>query len=182
MLALLGAMTAAGGLFLFLWYRTLVSLPVGRQPPFIHPASFKWGVPAISVALTILGLVQLAAVTPRFAAVGVFAGALLTFGILRFDRYTADMRGTYELYRKTREANPTSAEIEVLYHTARVRYPKWSHDRVVELVAGKDIEALILLMVVKDYGINPIRDWELYRSLKVKAQRIAKRAVQSDGK
>ncbi len=63
-------------------------------------------------------------------------------------------------------------ESEVLYHTARWRYPAWQHDRLVELVAGKDIESLILLMMISENKINPISDWELYRSLKAAAARI----------
>jgi hypothetical protein len=173
MLALLGAMTAAGGLFLFLWYRTLVALPVGRQPRFIHAAMFKWGGPVLSLILVGLGLVQLGAVSPTLAVAATVGGGLVGFVLLRLDRYTADMRGIYDRYRRIREENADLAEAEVLFHTARARYPRWSHDRVLELVAAKDIAGLILLIVIKDNGINPISDWELYRSLKLKAERIA---------
>jgi hypothetical protein len=72
-----------------------------------------------------------------------------------------------------RRANPDMEEIEVLFQTAAWRYPKWSHDRLVELVAGKTIEDLILLMILSEYDINPISDWELYRNLKAKAAKIA---------
>ena len=41
-----------------------------------------------------------------------------------------------------------------------------------ELVAGKDIAGLILVMLVSENKINPISDWELYRTLKLKVARI----------
>ena len=174
MLALLGAMTAAGGLFLFLWYRTVVSLPVGRQPSFIHPTPFKWGIPVLCLILVVLGLAELGSVKP-IVALFFFAGmALIGLAMLRFDRYTADMHGIHQHYRRIREVNPSLPEADVLFMTARHRYPRWSEDRVVELVAGKDIAGLILLMVIKDNGVNPISDWELYRSLRLKAERIAR--------
>jgi len=43
----------------------------------------------------------------------------------------------------------------------------------VELVAGKDIENLMLLMLINENKVNPISDWELYRSSKAKAARVA---------
>jgi hypothetical protein len=166
-------MTAAGGLFLLLWYRTLVSLPVARQPGVIHPAAFKWGVPLAGGFLGLLGTIMLAAVRPLLAVAGLALGALAGYALLRFDRYTADMRRTHERYRRIRAANPGMSELETLFHTAEARYPTWSHDRLVELVAGKDIAGLMLLMLIKDNDIHPISDWELYRSLRSRAESLA---------
>jgi hypothetical protein len=176
MLIFLGLMTVAGGLFLLLWYRTVVSLPVGVQPPFIHSEPFKWGIPAISAVVMTAGLYLLSQVDYWLAG-AVLAGAiLLSFLVVRHDRYSAELRIIHDHYRKLRAANRDMEEMEILYHTAKWRYPRWSHDRLVELVAGKDIGGLMLLMLVADNKINPISDWELYRSLKSRVEKMARTA------
>jgi hypothetical protein len=172
MLTFLGLMTALGGLFLFLWYRTIVSLPVKKQPMFIHPAFFKWGIPASGAAMFAAGLYMLLPAGPRLLAGVLAAAVLLTVLILKFDRYSAEMRIIRDQYRTIRAGNPAMDESEVLFLTARRRYPEWTHDRIVELVAGKDIESLVLLMLINEHQINPLSDWELYRSLKAKAARV----------
>jgi hypothetical protein len=173
-MTLLGAMTTAGGLFLFLWYRTLVSLPVRQQPSFILPAAFKWGIPAISLILFLSGLFILATLSPWYALIAAGLAASLGFLLLKFDRYSADIRLIHDTYKKIRQANPSMEELEALFHTARWRYPKWTDDRAVELVAGKDIASLILVMLVSENKINPISDWELYRTLKFKVARMTR--------
>jgi hypothetical protein len=172
MLIALGAMTGAAGLFLFLWYRTLAGLSVRRQPAFLHAPAFKWGVPAIALVLLSMGLALLAAVSALVAAAFAGAALLAAFAVLKFDRYTADMRAIHEDYRRIRAANPGMPEFEALFHTAERRYAGWSEDRLVELVAGKDIAGLILLIIIKDNEINPISDWELYRRLKLRVGRV----------
>lgn len=176
MLVFLGFMTTAGGLFLFLWYRTLAGLPLKQQPQFARAAPFKWGMPALSLIILVAGACMLAALSARLAVIALGAAAGGAFLVIRFDRYTAGMRLIHDRYRKVRLHNPGMEETEALFHTAAWRYPNWSHDRLVELVAGKNIEELALLMIVQDYGINPLGDWELYSSLKKKAARMARSA------
>jgi len=177
MLTILGIMTVAGGLFLLFWYRTLVSLPVNQQPQFIYPAVFKWGIPILGVLICALGLFLLLEVR-LWMGMAVFAvAAMLAALLIRFDRHLANMRLIHDRYCKIKESNPDMDDQEVLYHTAQWRYPDWSHDRLVELVAGKGIEGLLLLMVITENKVNPISDWELYRSLKTKAASIAKGRV-----
>jgi len=175
MFSLLGIMSAAGGLFLFLWYRTVAGLPVKQRPVFSRPAAFKVGVPAVSILVFAAGFFLLKAVSWSLAVISALIAVLATFVILRFDRYSANMRLIYGHYREIRRSSAGLEEIEVLFHTAAWRYPKWSHDRLVELVAGKNIEELILLMMLNEYDVNPISDWELYRSLKAKASQIVRR-------
>jgi hypothetical protein len=166
MLTIMGAMTAGSGLFLFLWYRTVVSLPLQRQPLFIRPVAFKWGIPLLSLLLFAAGMVLLASVSP-WAALSAAAGAgLLAFLLLKFDRYSAEVRAIHHHYSRVRQANAGLEEPDALYLTAQWRYPDWEHDRLVELVAGKDIQGLILLILIQENNINPIGDWELYRKLK----------------
>ena len=167
-------MTTAGGLFLFLWYRTVVSLPLRKQPDFIRPIPFKWVIPAISLALFLCGLFILASLSPFYALAAAALAGGLGFLLLKFDRYSADTRLIHDKYREILQANPSMKELEVLFHTARWRYPKWSEDRALELVAGKDISGLILVMLVNENKINPISDWELYRTLKLKVARITR--------
>jgi len=174
MLAAVGAAGAAGGLFLILWYRTLASLPEARQPKFIHAASFKIGVPIAGLGLVVAGLLLLASVSLVAAGLALVAGGMAAWALIRFDRYTADMGRTYERYRRIRAANPDMTELEVLFHTAEARYPGWPQDRLVELVAGKDIAGLLLLMIVKDHGIHPLSDWELYRSLRARVAKVTR--------
>ncbi len=174
MFMMLGAMTATGGLFLFLWYRTVVSLPVRQQPLFIHPKAFKWGVPLISLLLLATGLFLLSAVDLWLGAACAGIAALLVFLVWKFDRYSADIKVIHDHYLRIRDAHPVMGDIEVLFYTAQWRYPDWTHDRLVELTAGKDIQSLILLMLIRENKINPISDWELYRSLKEKIARIAR--------
>jgi hypothetical protein len=172
MLTALGFLTAAAGLFLLLWYRTVVSLPAQVRPAFVLWAPFKWGLPLLAVLVFLAGL-YLAALTGAVYAIALLAAsALLVFLALRFDRYSAQMRLIVSRYRDLREADPAMEEIELLFLIARWRYPKWGHDRLVELVAGKNIRELVLLMMVQENGINPLRDWELYRSLRSRAARI----------
>jgi hypothetical protein len=168
-----GILTTAAGLFLLLWYRTLAALPVRLQPSMVRVAAFKWGVPAAGLVVFAAGLLLLANIRMWAALAALGISGLLGFILLKFDRYSAHMRIIHDHYLKLRDANPDMPEIEALFRTAGWRYPAWSHDRVLELVAGKDIEALILLIVVNENKINPISDWELYRSLKAKARRVA---------
>ena len=172
MLSLLGTVTAAGGLLLFLWYRTLAGFPGGRQPQFIHSPVFKWGFPVLSVAVFLAGVYLVGLTGPWRAVLLVLVCALLAGAVIRFDRHSAEMRLIFASYRQVREANPGMEEIEVLFRIAQQRYPEWGHDRVLELVAGKNIRDLMLLMLVRDNGIHPLKDWELYRSLRKTAARI----------
>jgi len=173
-LSAFGLMTAAAGLFLFLWYRTIAGLPLRQRPQFSRPAVFKWGVPGVGIAVFVAGLFLTAEVSLRLTATAGASAALFVFLIIRYDRYSANMRLIMDRYRKVRRANPDIEEIQVLYRTAAWRCPKWPHDRLVELVAGKSVEDLILLMIINEYEINPISDWELYRTLKAKAARIGR--------
>jgi hypothetical protein len=173
MFLILGTMIALGGLFIFLWYRTVVSLPVRQQPLFIHPRMFKWGIPLISLVLLAIGFYLVAVFRPWLAAGEAVIAVSLILASQKFDRYSANIRIIHERYQSIRSANPGMEELEILYHTARWRYPGWSHDRIVELVSGKAIQDLILLIMISENKINPISDWELYRSLKIKVARVA---------
>lgn len=169
---LTGGMTAAGGLFLFFWYRTVVSLPLQSRPPFVRAVAFKWGVPLLSLMLFAAGL-YLLAYEGLWAVLGAVAIAgLLGFLLQKFDRYSAEARGVFHHYTRFREANPGLEEADALYLTAQHRYPGWDEDRLVELVAGKDIQSLILMILIQENKINPIGDWELYRKLKVSVAEI----------
>ena len=162
---LFGAAVTAGGLFLFLWYRTLVALPQRKRPGFSVLALFKWGLPTLSVVVFAGGLWLLARTAPVAAVTATLLAVLLGGALLRFDRYSATMRIIHDSYRGIREA-PGMSEPDALFLTARRRYPDWSGDRVLELVAAKDVESVILLMVIQENGIHPIADWDLYRSLR----------------
>ena len=172
MLTALGALTAAAGLFLFLWYRTVVSLPAKVRPGFVLSALFKWAFPLLAGVVFVAGL-YLAALAGIVNVIAVAAAsALLGFLVLGLDRYSAQMRVIVSRYRDVREANPAMEEMEVLFRVAQWRYPTWGHDRLVELVAGKNIRELVLLILVQENGINPLQDWELYRTLRSRAARL----------
>jgi hypothetical protein len=138
-----------------------------------HSPAFKWGVPAAGLILYMTGLwlMSRAGLTP--ALFGLAVSLLAGFLVIRLDRYAALMRVICSRYRSIRRERPDLDDTMALYLTARWRYPEWAHDRLVELVSGKDIEALILLIAIRENGVNPISDWDLYRSLKEKAARIA---------
>lgn len=172
-----GIITAAGGLFLFLWYRTVVALPRKKQPNFILSPGFKWGVPAISLGLFASGIILVLALSLRAGLLTVAIAGVLAFLTIRLDRYSAEMRVICYQHREIRRADPGLGEMEILYEIARRRYPAWSHDRLVELVAGKDLKSLVLLIAVNENEINPIADWELYRGLKAKAAEIVKESI-----
>jgi len=172
MLAIEGLLVTSGGVFLFLWYRTVAGLPTARRPSFIEGLIFKWGIPGIALLLFTIGLTLLAAINVSLGAAAASAALLLSWLVIRFDRYSAVARIVYHHYSRLRDANPAMEDLEVLFHTAQWRYPLWSKDRIVELVAGKDIGGLILLMLVTENKINPISDWELYRSIRRKVERI----------
>jgi hypothetical protein len=165
------------GLYLFLWYRTVVALPVAVRPDFVRSAMFKWCVPALGSLLFASGVLALSAAGLWLGGSALAASVLAGWLIMRFDRYSAELRLIHERYRRLREANPAMEEFEVLFHLAEWRYPGWSQDRLVEMAAGKDIEGLMLLMMIRENGINPLSDWELYRSLKARAARIAGRGT-----
>jgi hypothetical protein len=120
------------------------------------------------------GLGLLVRAGPAYAVAALAGSGLLLYLVTKFDRYSAHMRLIYDRYREIRRANPELPELDALYFTARWRYPSWSDDRLVELVAGKDIQTLILLMLVSENDVHPISDWELYRSLRMKAERITR--------
>jgi hypothetical protein len=170
----IGVVTSLSGLFLFLWYRTVVSLPLRKQPRFINPALFKWGMPSLSLVVFVIGLYFLASASFLLAGSILALAAFLLFLIIKLDPYSAEMRLIHSHYLGLRQDNPALEEIEILFCTAKWRYPQWSHDRIVELVAGKDIEHLILLMLINENQINPISDWALYQSLKQKAARTVR--------
>jgi len=169
-----GIALAACGLFLFLWYRTIVSLPSAIRPAWVHPPAFKWGVPALSLLMFIAGLALLAAVSVWLPLAALTAAALSGFVLVRFDRYTAIMRIIHDRYRTLRASHPELDENAVLYLTAQWRYPGWTQDRLVELVADKNVESLVLLIVMEENKVNPISDWELYRRLRENASRVAR--------
>ncbi len=172
MLAALGLLIVSGSLFLFLWYRTVVGLPVRRRPGFVYVPMFKWGVPSLSMIIFAAGVFLLSR-AGLWAAVGALVGsALILLLVVRFDRYSATARIICDRFRYIRQDNPAMEELEVLFRTAQWRYPHWTHDRILELVAGKDIGGLILLVLVTENKINPVDDWELYRRLKSKVARI----------
>jgi hypothetical protein len=173
MMAALGGLLAVVGLFLFLWYRTAAALPARRQPAFLRLSRFKWGLPALSLLLFGSGAALLAGVSLAAAAATAAMAVLLGWITVHFNRYSAEMRLILGRYRRIHEANPSLDESQTLFLTAKWRYPDWSQDRILELVAGKDIEGLILLILLRDYEINPISDWELYRDLKARAARMA---------
>ncbi len=168
-----GVSGALAGTVLFLWYHAVVALPLARRPAYVRPVLFKWGVPGLSLLLFASGLLFLNAANPLLGAVVLAVLLLGGYLVIRFDAYTAEMRLIFDRYRRVRQANPAMEEMEILFHTAAWRYPAWSQDRLVELVAGKDIQGLMLLMMVNENRISPLSDWELYRSLKSKAARIA---------
>lgn len=157
------------GFGLFVWYRGVVGLPVRRIPGFARARTFKWGVPALSLLFLVsgLGLLYTSNIVLCLSVLGI-SSALGTI-LLRFDKYTAEMKVIYYDYRQIGAANPWMEEAEVLFRTAERRYPGWSEDRLLELAAGKNIESLMLLMMVQENDINPIADWELYRTLKRRA-------------
>jgi hypothetical protein len=175
--SLLGVAALSGGLFILLWYKTLVALPIGRRPRFVYHPVFKWGVPVAATSLGGLGWYRLVMIGMRVAVPAFACMLLIAFLILRFDRYSADMRILYDRYLRIRREEPGLEDFEILYHVARWRYPQWSQDRIVELAAGKGIQELILLIVLNENKINPISDWELYRSIKNKAARITRHGV-----
>ncbi len=174
MFSILGIMTAAAGLFLFLWYRTLAALPAKQQPQFVRPYVFKWGVPAVSLLVFLASVIMLWEVSRREAVITVVVAVAAAFLIVKFDRYSANMRMIRDRYYRIRQADPAMEETEALFHTAAWRYPKWPHDRLVELVAGKNLEELVLLMIINDFDISPLADWELYRTLKRKCALIVR--------
>ena len=172
---LFGFAASFGGLFLILWQNAVVSLPGARRPRFSYGPGFRWGLPTAGLLLFSVGICLLSRINPWLAAAQSAVCALALFLVLHFDRYTAEARNVYHLYREIRRAHPSMEEFEVLFHTAAWRYPSWSQDRLVELVAGKDIEGLILLMLVQENRINPLSDWGLYRALKKRTARVAGR-------
>ncbi len=127
----------------------------------------------MSLMLFTSGLYQLAVINIRLVPAALAAAALLSWLFIKFDRYSAEMRIIHDRYRRIRSANPGVEEIEVLFRTAQWRYPQWPEERILEFVAGKDIRNLILLMLLDENGIDPISDWELYRSMKTRVARIA---------
>jgi hypothetical protein len=173
MLTVPGLALSACGFFLFLWYRTLVSLPSAVRPAWAGAAAFKWGVPALALILFSAGIALLAARDVRLSLFVLAAAAAAGFAMLRFDRHTAVMRIIHDQYRTIRAARPDLDETGILYLTARWRYPNWTDDRLAELVAGKSIESLMLLIVLEENKVNPISDWELYRHLRQNASRVA---------
>ena len=167
-------LAAIGGLLLFAWYRTVVSLPMARRPSFIIKACYKWGVPATSLLLFVVGVCVLLAIDVRLALAGAIVLPTLFFLFIKFDRYSATTRLLYHQYRTLRDEKPDMADLEVLFHIAQRRYPTWSQERILQFVAGKDVTELILLILVTEGQINPLLDWELYRSVKTKVSRITR--------
>ncbi len=176
MLIIAGAFTTAGGIFLLLWYRTLAGLPRRQQPPWVRRTPFKWAAPVLGATMFAGGLFALARATPAAAWAGAVLSILIAFALLRFDRYSATMRIIHDHYLQVLREKSGATETDALFLTARWRYPDWSEDRIAELIAGKGIESVILLMTIQENSIHPISDWELYRSLRAKAARIVRAA------
>lgn len=175
MLTLAGTLAVLFAVFLLAWYRTVVSLPAARRPAFTGVPLFKWGVPAASALAFGAGLLAAGSRSGWTALVLSAAGAALATLLIGFDRYSAQMRDVYARYRSFKAERPHVGEAEALFRTARWRYPDWSEDRLAELISGKDIENLLLLMIIQENRINPISDWDLYRTLRAKAAAISGR-------
>lgn len=171
-IVLIGCLLTGSGVFLALWYRTVVGLPLRRRPRFLSIRAIRWGVPAVAVAAFFGGQVFLYSQGLRFLLITLCVVGLFAFLVLRFDNYSVEARNIYDVFKKIRDANPAMQDLEVLFRTAERRYPQWSQDRLLELVAGKDIESLILIMLVQENEINPLSDWGLYRGVREKVSRI----------
>ena len=102
----LGIISAGAGVFLLLWYRTVVMLPVARQPHIIHRRMFRLGVPALGGSLCCCGFALISISSLVLAATTCFAGLVFAFLVIRFDRYTASMRMIYGQYGNIRTENP----------------------------------------------------------------------------
>src|SRR5512137_998128 len=105
MMMIPGLLMVGAATFLFLWYRTLAGLPLKRQPLYIRPAIFKWGVPAVALILFVEGVVLLIKVSPEAAVAAVAVSAVMCALVIRFDRYSAEMRLIYDKYLSIRRAN-----------------------------------------------------------------------------
>ena len=173
MLAFSGVLAVAGGLLVFAWYRTVAALPASRRPSFIRGAFCKWALPVLGLAGFAAGLLLLRTVDVRLALGVAGAAILLLVLVIKFDRYSATARLINDRYQTLRLDRPDLDHAEALFQTARWRYPHWSEERVLQFIAGKDIAELILLIVISENGINPLADWELYRSVKRKVSCIA---------
>jgi len=96
--------------------------------------------------------------------------------VLQQDQYSAMMRILYDDYLTLKKQNPTSGEFDLLFSIVKSRYPRWTEDRKMEICVGKDIQQLVLLLVILEYEIHPINDMPLYERLKNKAQGLAPRS------
>jgi hypothetical protein len=96
---LLGVLVGINGLFATLWYRTLVGLPASRKPRYVFYPLFKWGVPLGAVSLLLFSCYVIGNKSITTLIVFVVASAVSAACVLRFDRYSAEMRLIYDRYR-----------------------------------------------------------------------------------
>ena len=132
MLTALGVLMTAGGLFLFLWYRTVVGLPESTRPAGARRIPFKWGIPFLGALSFLLGLLPLARESLWHGLGGMAVSAVLAFVLIRFDRYAAAMRIIYDHYRKMRAARAKIKIVKVcMHHFAITIY--WMIDEVMHV-------------------------------------------------
>ncbi len=171
-LSILGILTGILGDFLCVWSLSLYRLSTAQRPRILHSAWFRWGIPALGVLLAISGFFLVLRQSLWLGGLTVIACLSLSALLLRYDQYSAMTRILCDDYFRLKKENPKATEYDLLYSIVKSRKTQWSEDRIVEVCAGKDIRQLILLLLVLEFEVHPLRDMQLYERLKRRVESL----------
>jgi hypothetical protein len=169
-MTLLAILCGALGGFLVAWPLSIRRLSMAQRPRFSRGPWFRWGVLGLGALLFLLGFG--AAVSRSLGWGAIAAGVTLALGfvLFRHDSYAAMARILFDDYRDLRRENPQASDFDLFYSIVKCRRPRWSEDRIMEFCAGKEIQQLVLLLIISEYEIHPLNDMQLYERLKKKVE------------
>lgn len=162
------------GGFLIAWPLSIRRLSMAQRPHFSRGPWFRWGVLGLGVLLFLSGFGAALARSPAWGAIALAGTLVLGFLLLRHDSYAAMARILFDDYRDLRRENPQASDFDLFYSIVKCRRPRWNEDRIMEFCAGKDIQQLVLLLILSEYEVHPLNDMQLYERLKKKVEGLTR--------
>ncbi|MCI0422612.1 MAG: SoxR reducing system RseC family protein [Acidobacteria bacterium] len=174
-MTLLAILSGMLGAFLFVWTLSIRRLSVAQQPAFSKAGWFVCGVPLLGMILFMGGFGLALGEGSAWGLAGLAITVALGILLLRHDSYSAMARILFDDYLSLKKENPGSSDFDLFYSIVKSRRPRWNEDRIMEFCAGKDVQQLVLLLLLTEYEIHPLNDMQLYERLKTKVEALAPR-------
>src|SRR5258706_8323272 len=164
-MTLLAILLGLLGGFLLVWSLGIRRLSAAQRPQFSKAIWFIWGVPWLGVVFFSGGFGLTIRQNPGLGITALAVTLILSFLLFRHDPYSAMARILFDDYLTLKKENPGSNDFDLFYSIVKSRRPRWNEDRIMEFCVGKDIQQLVLLLLITEYEIHPLNDMRLYEAL-----------------